>query len=136
MSFFELKPDVLTPDCAGHNPSKVANVESLLAQYDQRTDELLARLEAKYKAPVFPGRSVQLKPKQSIFDKLTDSSQYTGAHKHRFDACGHGRGLAGRESVSKGYGACPPRSSQGFVGNTNTGTEMRFTDSSQFLVRR
>eukprot|EP00698_Gefionella_okellyi_P020475 TRINITY_DN642_c0_g1_i1.p1 TRINITY_DN642_c0_g1~~TRINITY_DN642_c0_g1_i1.p1 ORF type:complete len:277 (+),score=59.79 TRINITY_DN642_c0_g1_i1:55-885(+) len=34
--------------------------------------------------------------RQSIFDKLTDSSQYTGAHKHRFDADGKGRGIQGR----------------------------------------
>ncbi|KAG2448825.1 hypothetical protein HYH02_006176 [Chlamydomonas schloesseri] len=40
----------------------------------------------------------------SIFDKLTDSSLYTGAHKHRFDANGNGRGLAGRDRVAKGHG--------------------------------
>ncbi|CEL97699.1 unnamed protein product [Vitrella brassicaformis CCMP3155] len=38
-------------------------------------------------------------PKQNIFDKLTDSSQYTGAHKHRFDDSGQGRGIAGREEI-------------------------------------
>lgn len=37
-----------------------------------------------------------------IYAKLTDSSQYTGAHKHRFDKTGHGKGLAGRDSVNKG----------------------------------
>lgn len=35
--------------------------------------------------------------KQSIFDKLTDPSQYTGAHRLRFDADGKGRGKAGRD---------------------------------------
>ena len=30
-----------------------------------------------------------------IFDRLTDSSQYTGAHKARFDAGGQGRGRVG-----------------------------------------
>lgn len=39
-----------------------------------------------------------------IFSKLTDASLYTGAHKERFDGDGHGRGLAGRESVGKGTG--------------------------------
>ena len=34
--------------------------------------------------------------KPSIFDKLTDPKQYTGAHKARFDAEGKGRGIAGR----------------------------------------
>lgn len=40
----------------------------------------------------------------SIFDRLTDSSQYTGTHIHRFDATGRGRGLAGRDRVTKGRG--------------------------------
>jgi hypothetical protein len=39
---------------------------------------------------------------KSIFDKLTDASQYTGSHKERFDKEGKGKGLAGRDSVSKG----------------------------------
>ncbi|GIL71883.1 hypothetical protein Vretifemale_2345 [Volvox reticuliferus] len=40
----------------------------------------------------------------SIFDKLTDTTLYTGAHKHRFDENGNGRGLAGRDRVAKGAG--------------------------------
>ena len=36
----------------------------------------------------------------SIFDKLTDASLYTGAHKQRFDSTGRGRGLAGRDAAS------------------------------------
>ena len=39
--------------------------------------------------------------KPSIFDKLTDPSQYTGTHKERFNADGTGRGLAGRDSINK-----------------------------------
>jgi hypothetical protein len=31
-----------------------------------------------------------------VFDKLTDTSLYTGSHKHRFDAEGRGQGLEGR----------------------------------------
>jgi len=38
--------------------------------------------------------------KPSIFDKLTDSSQYTGSHKHRFDSAGNGRGMSGRDAAS------------------------------------
>jgi hypothetical protein len=34
--------------------------------------------------------------KGSIFDKLTDPSQYTGTHKNRFDENGKGRGIEGR----------------------------------------
>ncbi len=42
--------------------------------------------------------------KRSIFDKLTDSKLYTGAHKARFDKDGKGRGLDGRDSLATGKG--------------------------------
>ncbi|OUM56847.1 hypothetical protein PIROE2DRAFT_18372, partial [Piromyces sp. E2] len=38
-------------------------------------------------------------PKQSVTERLTDPSKYTGSHKERFDANGKGRGLAGRENL-------------------------------------
>jgi len=37
----------------------------------------------------------------SVVDRLTDTSKFTGTHKHRFDETGQGKGLAGRESVPK-----------------------------------
>lgn len=37
----------------------------------------------------------------SIFDKLTDHTQFTGAHKARFDANGRGRGKVGRSESPK-----------------------------------
>ena len=40
----------------------------------------------------------------SVFDRLTDSSGYTGSHKERFNADGSGRGLAGRAPPAKGAG--------------------------------
>jgi len=33
----------------------------------------------------------------TVVDRLTDTRGYTGAHKHRFDSDGRGRGIAGRE---------------------------------------
>jgi len=42
--------------------------------------------------------------KADIFSRLTDHTRYTGAHKARFDSDGRGRGLAGRDSVTKGGG--------------------------------
>ena len=39
-----------------------------------------------------------------VFARLTDSKNFTGAHRHRFDRDGVGRGLAGRDSVRKGAG--------------------------------
>eukprot|EP01137_Pigoraptor_chileana_P006967 Opistho-2@3441 len=36
---------------------------------------------------------------QSVTDRLTDASKFTGAHKERFDESGKGKGLAGREEL-------------------------------------
>merc|ERR1712178_156144 len=36
--------------------------------------------------------------------KMTDTSQYTGAHKERFGADGKGKGLAGRENLTENTG--------------------------------
>ncbi|KAJ3178317.1 hypothetical protein HDU87_003629 [Geranomyces variabilis] len=38
----------------------------------------------------------------SVFDRLTDTTGYTGAHKQRFNADGTGRGIAGRDAPAKG----------------------------------
>ncbi|KAJ3264118.1 hypothetical protein HK104_006516, partial [Borealophlyctis nickersoniae] len=38
----------------------------------------------------------------NVFDRLTNTKDYTGAHKHRFNADGSGRGLAGRDAPAKG----------------------------------
>ena len=42
-----------------------------------------------------------------ILDRLTDSSKYTGSHKHRFDESGRGQGLQGRDTPAKGAGMSP-----------------------------
>eukprot|EP00026_Physarum_polycephalum_P016380 Phypoly_transcript_17269.p1 GENE.Phypoly_transcript_17269~~Phypoly_transcript_17269.p1 ORF type:complete len:105 (+),score=23.55 Phypoly_transcript_17269:456-770(+) len=39
-----------------------------------------------------------------IFDRLTDPSKYTGAHKNRFDANGKGKGIDGRVDRADGSG--------------------------------
>ena len=39
-----------------------------------------------------------------ITAKMTDTSQYTGAHKERFDENGKGKGLDGRDRIAKGVG--------------------------------
>jgi hypothetical protein len=77
----------------------------------------------------------------NIYDRLTDTSQYTGTHKHRFDSSGRGRGLAGRDRISKGgYNMGVSRSSNSregqYVGNTNTNTDVTYNDLSDFIVRR
>ena len=40
----------------------------------------------------------------AILHKMTDTSQYTGAHKERFDKDGHGRGGAGRDMGANNKG--------------------------------
>ena len=80
----------------------------------------------------------------NIFDRLTDTSLYTGSHKHRFDAQGRGRGLEGRDRVAVGAGYVgtglmyggPKSTQKQYTGNTNTNTNQVFHDSSQFLMRR
>jgi hypothetical protein len=47
------------------------------------------------------------KAAQSIVDRLTDTSKYTGAHKARFNQDGSGRGLAGRANLVDYSGAFP-----------------------------
>eukprot|EP01112_Ceratiomyxa_fruticulosa_P008455 TRINITY_DN2192_c0_g1_i1.p1 TRINITY_DN2192_c0_g1~~TRINITY_DN2192_c0_g1_i1.p1 ORF type:complete len:224 (+),score=65.32 TRINITY_DN2192_c0_g1_i1:382-1053(+) len=42
--------------------------------------------------------------KSDIFDRLTDSSKYTGTHKNRFDAEGKGKGKAGRVDIAEDDG--------------------------------
>eukprot|EP00947_MAST-08B_sp_MAST-8B-sp1_P001764 g1764.t1 len=76
-----------------------------------------------------------------IFDRLTDSSLYTGAHKARFNADGTGRGLGGRDRVVKGGGSHgasrnATQDARYYRGSTNTGTNQVFHDSSEFLTRR
>lgn len=44
---------------------------------------------------------------EGVFSRLTDSSGYTGAHKHRFDDEGRGLGRDGRDRVAKGTGHVP-----------------------------
>jgi hypothetical protein len=72
----------------------------------------------------------------NIFDRLTDPNHYTGAHKHRFDKSGNGRGMSGRDSVTKGQGYVSGATNSSFKGHTNTGTNERIHDISQILTRR
>lgn len=44
------------------------------------------------------------RPRRTVYAKLTDSRLYTGAHRHRFDEDGHGRGAEGRDVAARGGG--------------------------------
>jgi hypothetical protein len=52
----------------------------------------------------FNPRVLQQAVKAGGVDRLTDASQYTGAHRERFDASGRGRGIEGREEVHDNTG--------------------------------
>ena len=58
----------------------------------------VVEVEKKVQAHGGPESSGTKAAGNNIVDRLTDTSQYTGAHKARFDSSGHGRGLAGRDS--------------------------------------
>ena len=46
--------------------------------------------------------TVEVATGDGVWAKLTDTSQYTGAHRHRFDEEGRGRGIEGRDDVPTG----------------------------------
>ena len=59
-------------------------------------------IAAKLSSPT-KAKSTTASPKKagpSVFSKLCDPTQYTGAHKARFDSNGNGRGMAGRDGAS------------------------------------
>ena len=64
-----------------HNPAKAANVGGLLARYAGDEMSLFAKIEAKYGAPVLADDNSMRTPAKTVFDKLTDSRQYTGSHR-------------------------------------------------------
>ena len=49
-------------------------------------------------------RFLQKTSSSDFVDRMTDTSKYTGTHKHRFDEEGKGKGLEGRDSIAKGKG--------------------------------
>ena len=51
---------------------------------------------------------LQTTANKDVTDRMTDSSHYTGTHKERFDAEGHGKGKEGRVDDAK---------NSGYVGN-------------------
>lgn len=62
------------------------------------------RSQEDYMKPATGAQPVKSSPRKtaskgpSIYDRLTDTSTYTGAHKYKFDADGHGLGRAGRDT--------------------------------------
>jgi len=55
---------------------------------------------AKLEAPTL--HSATKAESKGVYDRLCDTSKYTGSHKERFDETGKGRGKAGREDIPDG----------------------------------
>ena len=66
----------------------------------------------------------------AVTDRLTDSANYGGTHKERFDDSGKGRGIAGRDLGGKGPGRIP-----GSIAMGTSITLADVTDRSQSTVR-
>ena len=64
---------------------------------ESMTEHVEAKQRKVEKATVATARGKENAPgRPSIYDKLTDTGQYTGAHRLRFDRNGKGKGAAGR----------------------------------------
>jgi len=62
-----------------------------------------AKKSVSYQAKTTEPRPIEsINKNTGVFDRLTDTSGYTGSHKQRFNSNGTGRGLAGRDTASKG----------------------------------
>lgn len=78
-------------------------LEDLAKNKKVDVEEIKTKL-ASCGAPGYTGASGAAKT-PSAFDRLTDTTKYTGAHKQRFDESGKGKGIAGRKDIqdSSGY---------------------------------
>ena len=76
--------------------------EASLPLIAERRGESEEDVRATIEAAGGPASSGTTPVSTEIIDKLTDATQYTGHHRHRFDDEGRGLGLAGRDSVAKG----------------------------------
>ena len=59
---------------------------------------LVFHLTKKAEGPKVTATQVKV---DAVLDRLTDSSKYTGTHKHRFNSDGTGRGILGRDQPSQ-----------------------------------
>ena len=153
---------------------RIYEIDSILDEFGDNANALFEMLEEDFGEPVVPGKTLvrkkappppdetqnptnhllaskfgvkRLKEKRnsrSIFDKLTDTKQYTGTHAHRFDKKGVGRGMAGRDRLHAGVGTTGHYGdSDVFDGNTNqlkkrtaSAGDSGLMDASQFLTRQ
>jgi len=53
----------------------------------------------------------------NVYERLTNSKNFTGSHRFRFDRDGRGRGIRGRDYIRKGSGSVPGKYHGGTVHN-------------------
>ncbi|KAJ1455761.1 hypothetical protein M885DRAFT_518927 [Pelagophyceae sp. CCMP2097] len=136
--------DCLTAYLETQDPRRASSANKLLIEQYGQESKLFHKLELQYGVPVIKstlkrhGRSEGdvCRRDDDIYDRLTDSQQYTGAHRHRFGADGIGLGLAGRDRIVKGGGNVHLHvQDHGYTGSTNANTDAIFSCPSQYLVR-
>jgi hypothetical protein len=96
----------------GGNAAMSSGRESAAKNYDAQSlrktpEPTKSKQSTATKRPPSPARNQNVTKTQTgsgIFARLTDTSLYTGSHKHRFDSDGKGRGLAGRDIGGNGAG--------------------------------
>ncbi|XP_059471663.1 tubulin polymerization-promoting protein homolog [Neocloeon triangulifer] len=89
---------------------KTMNFDTFLKYLDELSSKMaVEEIKEKLVDCGAPGTQGATKAvKSGGVDRLTDASQYTGAHRERFDAEGRGRGREGRDDIHE---------NSGYVGN-------------------
>ncbi|CAF3142300.1 unnamed protein product [Rotaria socialis] len=76
-------------------------IDQVSASKNISTDQIFAQINASGGPSL---AHVTTTANKIITDRMTDASQYTGSHKERFDAEGHGKGKPGRVDGFKNTG--------------------------------
>ncbi len=99
--------------------ASLAHKSSVGASVGASIDKLHAKVPANEKDSKRLGteKKAVSKSQGSVFDRLTDASNYTGTHQHRFNTDGTGKGLEGRDSTQKGAGTGHAKHKGGDVKN-------------------
>jgi hypothetical protein len=71
---------------------------TMISEHKQVSKHDLVNFLLQAEGPVVYAAQAEKTVRGSVLERLTDTKRYTGAHKHRFDENGRGRGLQGRTS--------------------------------------
>jgi len=95
--------DLIYTKCKTRGERKISFAEfhdglTMIAEHKQVSKHDLVNFLLQAEGPVVYAAQAEKAVRGSVLARLTDTKRYTGAHKHRFDENGRGRGLAGRPS--------------------------------------